>query len=91
MGVGLRDCALYWPLLAPTVRSQDLPPPIPPLPPPAPASVEQLAARLQAMEELNKKLVEQLEKTNRDHDEQMRQVLERVGDLSRRLNGAPTA
>ena len=39
------------------------------------------------MEELNKKLTEQLEKTNREHDAQMRQFFEQVGELSRRLNG----
>jgi phosphate-selective porin OprO and OprP len=96
--------------ISPNVWSQDVPPPIPPLPamsqpstsnapsPAAPATVEQLAARLQAMEELNKKLAEQLEQANREHDAQMRQLLERVGELSRGLNDrqpleveAPTA
>jgi phosphate-selective porin OprO and OprP len=82
-------------------RSQDLPPAIVPLPaPPDPAtptspaptttpSVEQLAERLRVMEEMNKKLVEQLEKSNRDHDEQMKLLLERFGELTTRLgNGA---
>jgi phosphate-selective porin OprO and OprP len=81
-------CALLA-ALSPNVRSQDVPPPIAPLPPPAPVSVEQLAARLQAMEELNKRLVEQLEKSNREHDAQIRQALEQVGELSRRLNVEP--
>jgi phosphate-selective porin OprO and OprP len=56
--------------------------------PPATASVEQLAARLQAMEQLNKKLAEQLEKSQQTHDAQMSQVLRQVGELSRRLNDA---
>ena len=38
------------------------------------------------MEEMNRKLAEQLEKTNRAHDEQMKQLLERFGELSNRLN-----
>jgi phosphate-selective porin OprO/OprP len=48
-------------------------------------SVEQLAERLRAMEELNRKLSEQLEYTNRAHDQQMKQLLERVAELSTRL------
>ncbi len=89
-------CALLI-AVSPSVWSQEVPPiaPLPEIPQgstpsagasPAPPSVEQLAARLQAMEDLNKKLVDQLAKTNREHDAQMRQVLDRVGDLSRRLN-----
>ncbi len=104
----LAICALLI-AVSPSVWSQEVPPiaPLPEVPQgstphagasPAPPSVEQLAARLQAMEDLNKKLVDQLAKTNREHDAQMRQVLDRVGDLSRRLNDpqpvearAPTA
>ena len=56
-------------------------------PQPENASLQELAARLKAMEELNKKLAEQLERSNREHDAQMRQVLDRVGALSKRLNG----
>ena len=41
-------------------------------------SVEQLAERLRAMEEMNRKLAEQLEQTNREHDEQMKQLLGEV-------------
>jgi len=88
-----------WGVLAaicPSVRSQDLPPalPSPPAPgpgamsappPAAPISVEQLAERLRAMEEKNRKLAEQLEETNRAHNEQMTQLLERIGELSKRL------
>jgi len=37
------------------------------------------------MEELNRKLAQQLEQTNTAHDEQMRQLLEKVGELSKRL------
>ena len=40
------------------------------------------------MEEMNRKLAEQLEKTNRAHDEQMKQLLERFGELSNRLTTA---
>ena len=57
-------------------------------PPAAPISAEQLAERLRAMEEMNRKLAEQLEKTNREHDEQMRQLLEKFGELSNRLSDA---
>ena len=82
----------------PDVRSQGLPPatgptngasgtgiPVAPRPP-APVSVEQLAARLEAMEATNKRLAEELERSNRAHDEQIRQLLERVGGLSGRSN-----
>ena len=41
------------------------------------------------MEEMNRKLTEKLEQTNRAHDEQMKELLERFGQLSNRLNGAP--
>jgi phosphate-selective porin OprO/OprP len=40
------------------------------------------------MEEMNRKLAEQLDKTNREHNEQMRQLLEKVGELSDRLGDA---
>ncbi len=42
------------------------------------------------MEELNRKLAEQLEQTNRAHEEQMRQLLEKVGELSKRLGDGDT-
>ena len=51
-----------------------------------PVSVEQLAERLRVMEERNRKLVEQLEAANRAHDEQMRQLLAKFGELSTRLD-----
>src|SRR5262249_26559712 len=44
-----------------------------------------LAERLHAMEAMNQKLAEQLERTTREHNEQMRELLERYGELSRRL------
>jgi phosphate-selective porin OprO/OprP len=53
--------------------------------PPAP-SVEQLAERLRKTEEMNRKLAEQLERNERRHNEQMRVLLERYGELSDRLN-----
>src|SRR4051794_22662106 len=55
-----------------------------PLPEPASTSVEELAKRLRAMEQANKKLAEQLDRNTREHDEQMRLLLERYGELSRR-------
>jgi phosphate-selective porin OprO and OprP len=58
--------------------------------PPAQVSVEQLAERLRAMEEMNRKLVEQLEAANRAHDEQMKQLMARFGELSTRLDGNTT-
>ena len=39
------------------------------------------------MEELNRKLVERLEQSNRAHDQQMKQLLDSFGRLSNRLNG----
>ncbi len=38
------------------------------------------------MEEMNRKLAQQLEQTNRAHTEQMNQLLERVGELSQRVS-----
>ena len=81
----------------PTAQSQEflpdaLPSPAAPRPavpsapsPDAPMSMEQLAERLRAMEELNRKLTEKLEKSNREHDEQMKLLLQRFGELSDRL------
>ena len=54
-------------------------------PQPAPTSMEELAARLRAMEEMNKKLADRLEKTTIEHNEQMKQILEKYADLSKRL------
>ena len=51
---------------------------------PTSTSVAKLEERLRAMEETNKKLAEELEKTRREHDEQMKQILKRVEDLSGR-------
>ena len=75
-------------------QGETLPPPLPTQaasapsdrPNPASTTVEELAARLRAMEESNRKLAEQLERTNREHDEQMRLLLEKYGELSKRLN-----
>ncbi len=41
------------------------------------------------MEEMNRKLAEKLEQTNRAHDEQIQALLDRVGQLSNRTNAAP--
>jgi phosphate-selective porin OprO/OprP len=46
--------------------------------------VGQLADRLRAVEEMNKKLTEELARTRREHDEQMRLILKRFGELSER-------
>ena len=75
-------------------QGEPLPPPLPTQaasappdrPGPAPTTVEELAARLRAMEESNRKLAEQLARTNSEHDEQMRLLLEKYGELSKRLN-----
>jgi phosphate-selective porin OprO/OprP len=45
---------------------------------PAPVSLEQLAERLRVMEAMNTKLIKELEQTRRDHDAQMKQILERL-------------
>jgi phosphate-selective porin OprO and OprP len=45
-------------------------------------SVAQLAERLRAMEETNKRLAEKLERTTVEHNEQMRQMMERYDKLS---------
>ncbi len=83
----------------PNARSQDaLPEPLPSAPasgssppsagsPATPVSVDQLAERLRVMEEMNRRLVEQLEATNKAHDEQMKQLLAKFGELSTRLDG----
>ena len=44
----------------------------------------ELAERLRAMEETNKKLAAELVRTRREHDEQMKQILKRVEELSGR-------
>jgi len=59
-------------------------------PPAAPISVEQLADRLRVMEDKNRQLAEQLEEANRAHKEQMTQLLEKFGELSKRLNSGNT-
>jgi phosphate-selective porin OprO and OprP len=79
-------------------RAQDQgPPPLLPIPeaearsdqPVQPStSVEQIAARLRAMEEANKKLAEQLEKANQQHDAQIKQLHAKIGELSNRLSDA---
>ena len=40
------------------------------------------------MEEMNKKLADQMEKSRKEHDEQMRQLLEKFGELSKRTSNA---
>src|SRR5262245_37581672 len=86
-----------WGLLASFCASavaQELPPAVPPspaLPPPnrapaapprpEPASVEDLAERLRAMEERNRELTERLERSERSHERQMRLLLDRIDAL----------
>ncbi len=61
--------------------------PIPSAPPQAaPTTVEQLAARLRAMEEANKKLAEQLERTTHEHVAEMNRLRTQYEELSTRLN-----
>ncbi|MDR3621194.1 MAG: porin [Paludisphaera borealis] len=67
--------------LGPNARSQD----VPPAPAPAaPMTVEQLAQRLQAMEEMNRKLASELARTTRAHEQEMKQLREKIGELSGR-------
>ena len=72
-----------------------LPSPFEPAPaaPPqsAPTTVEQLAARLRAMEEANKKLAEQLERTTHEHDAEMKELRTQYDELSSRLNESSNA
>src|SRR5262249_3217377 len=60
-------------------------------PPTASISVEQLAERLRVMEEMNRKLAAELERTNRQHDEQMKQILAKFAELSGRSKGREEA
>jgi phosphate-selective porin OprO/OprP len=73
----------------PSVRAQEGPPPLPPAPAARPSTVEQLAERLRKMEEMNRKLADQLDRSNREHDEQMRALLGRYSELERRLGDGP--
>ncbi|APW60658.1 OprO/OprP family phosphate-selective porin [Paludisphaera borealis] len=67
--------------LGPNARSQD----VPPTPAPAaPMTVEQLAQRLMVMEEMNRKLASELARTTRAHEQEMRQLREKIGELSGR-------
>ncbi len=75
-------CGL-WIATSRQTNARDEPPAISPLPPP---TVEQLAERLRAMEETNKKLAEQLERSTAEHDAQMKELLDRYDQLSRRVN-----
>ena len=80
---------------SPTARSQSyLPatssstPTTAPVAPPAaqqlpPLSAEQLGEQIRALEVTNRKLAEQMELSNRDHDEQMRQLRESFEKLSK--------
>jgi phosphate-selective porin OprO and OprP len=55
-------------------------------PPAAPITVEQLAGRLRAMEELNRKLAGQLDEANKEHQAQMDVLLQKIGELSERVD-----
>jgi phosphate-selective porin OprO/OprP len=96
---------LCWALVVfgPSARGQP-PSPLPPaspltvqaLPPtqptPTPPTVEQLAERLRALEAVNRNLVGQLEQNQKLHDEQLKQLHERVTELSNRVgNGQEPA
>jgi phosphate-selective porin OprO/OprP len=49
------------------------------------ADVSELTARLRAMEETNRKLAERLDRATREHDQQMRMILEKYENLAKRL------
>nr|WP_303652480.1 porin [Paludisphaera mucosa] len=69
--------------VGPMLRAQDAPRPVAPVPPAA-VTVEQLAKRLRAMEEMNQKLARELESTKTEHEEQMNQLLKRFESLKER-------
>src|SRR5262249_21664981 len=86
--------------IGPRSWSQEAPPGLVPLPAvetpslaPASAkvSVEQLAERLQAMEEMNRKLADELATTKREHSEEMRLLERKYGELSKRLGNGTSA
>ncbi len=87
-------CGL-WGAFVPVARSQEAgatDPPRPPSPTPAaPITVEQLAERLRLMEETNRKLAQELDRTRKEHDQQIKQLLEKVGELSGKPSDARTA
>src|SRR5262245_2094002 len=78
-GIGIASC--------PNARSQ-APPSAVRLSLGAPIAADEPAAQLRAAEESNKKLVEQLERSTREHDEQIKQLLEKYRELSNRLGAA---
>jgi phosphate-selective porin OprO and OprP len=62
------------------------PPSNPPPPPVVPVSAEELSARLKALEENNRRLLEQLEKANREHERQISDLLSKMNALSDRVD-----
>lgn len=54
-----------------------------------PLSIEQLAERLRAMEEMNRKLADQLERSNREHDAQIKELLKRLDAPAQRPGDGP--
>ncbi|MBN9519965.1 porin [bacterium] len=86
----------------PVARAQPAPPVPPPQPPAAlptpvaqtvpsaPPTVEQLAERLRALEATNNVLTGQLEQSNRQHAEQVKQLYDRLTELTQRV-GDPQA
>mgnify|MGYP001075170437 CR=1 FL=1 len=71
---------------APAPAQEPSPPAIAAAPAERPdAAVGELEERLHAVEKLNKELVERLERSQREHDEQMRLLMQRVDDFSTRL------
>jgi phosphate-selective porin OprO/OprP len=95
-----RACAMaaFFAALASCAGAQDSPTALPdPLPgveasvqPQPPVTVEQLAERLSAMEQLNRKLAGQLDEANKAHRAQMNVLLQRIGELSDRVGvGSP--
>jgi phosphate-selective porin OprO/OprP len=80
-----------WVACATAARAQ--PAPVPPAAPapqsPAPPTADQLSERLRALEASNKAVLDQLEKSNARHAEEVKQLHERLGELSQRLGEPP--
>lgn len=85
--VALGFCSV-WGGFSTTVWSQDLARAEPPTPaaPGTSTSVEQLAERLQAMEEMNRQLVKQLELSSKNHDDQIKRLVQGYEELSNQFN-----
>lgn len=87
--------------LGSALRAQELPVAAPPLPSPSdttaeeprpdPTTVAELVERLREMEAQNRLLTERLERVDRSRNEEMRVLLEKVEELSRKLDAGGAA